>query len=133
MGFIKKIVGEVGKVFGIDPGSTADAIRDAAARQAQAAIEAAQKQADEMKRASAAQVAQANQQAQAAAQAQQAAINQANLSAQLNAQQQNQQPPPTQIDLTSQPTDTGTDPRRKYQGGTSSVGGTNGGVGIRLT
>ncbi|KVE35689.1 hypothetical protein [Burkholderia sp. BDU5] len=131
MGVVKKVVGAVGKVFGIDPGSQADAIRDAANQQAQAAIEAANKQAEATKQASAAQVAQTNAQAQASAQAQQAAINQANLSAQLSAQSQQQQPQ-TQVDLTSQSSDS-TDPRRKYQGGTSSVGGTNGGVGIRLT
>lgn len=132
MGVVKKVVGGIGKVFGIDPGGQADAIRDAANQQAQAAIDAANKQAEATKQASAAQVAQTNQQAQATANAQQAAINQANLSAQLAAQANNPQPQ-TSVDLTSQSSDS-TDPRRKYQGGSgSSVGGTSGGVGIRLT
>lgn len=128
-----RVVGKaVGAIFGIDPGRQADAIREAAQQQAQAEIEAANRQAEATKRASQVHVAQANYQAQAAAQAQQAAVNQANLSAQLSAQAQ-QAPPQTQIDLTSPTTPNSTDPRRKYRGGARSVKDTNGGVGIRLT
>ncbi|KAG0163970.1 hypothetical protein DFQ30_010697 [Apophysomyces sp. BC1015] len=121
----------IGKALGIDPGGQAAAIKEHADRQAQATLEHANRQAEATKRASSAQVAQINAQAQASAQAQQATTNQANLSAQLQAQA-NQPQPQTQVDLTSQSSDS-IDPRRKYRGAASSVGGTHGGVGIRLT
>jgi 3-oxoacyl-ACP reductase-like protein len=130
MGVVKKVLGTVGKVFGMDNG---DAIRDAANAQASAAIEAANKQVQATKDAAAASVAQVNSQAQATAQAQTAAINQSNLNAQLQEQSQNQQQQPqTSIDLSGGGAES-TDPRRKYQSGQSAVGGTNGGVGIRLS
>ncbi|MDR6206961.1 hypothetical protein [Paraburkholderia graminis] len=128
-----KAAQEVGKVLGIDPQAQADAIRQAAATQAAAEIDAANRQAEATRQASLAQTAMLNQQAQAAAQAQQATINQSVLSNQIAAMQTQQ--PQTQIDLTSGTVSDGSDPRRKYMGGSggSSVGGTSGGVGIRLT
>lgn len=134
MGVVKKVVGAVGKVFGIDPGAQADAIREAAQKQADAQLQAAQQQAEATKQAAAAQVASVNQQAQATAQAQQATINQSTIANQIAAMQTAQ--PQTQVDLTSNATDdSSSDPRRRYMGSgsTTSVGGTSGGVGIRLT
>jgi hypothetical protein len=131
MGIIKNTLGQIGKVFGIDPSAQADAIRDAASQQAAAEKQAADAQAQATRDAAAAQSAQVNQQAQAVAQAQQATINQSTIANQIAAQQTPQ--PQTQVDLTANTADDSSDPRRKYQGGASSVGGTNGGVGIRLT
>jgi hypothetical protein len=124
----------VGDVLGIDSNAQADAIRDAASQQAAAAIQAANTQAEAARQASLAQTAMINQQAQAAAQTQQATINQSVLANQIAAQQSQQQPQ-TQIDLTANTAGDGSDPRRKYQGigGGLSVGGSSGGVGIRLT
>ncbi|QYD70145.1 hypothetical protein KZJ38_07510 [Paraburkholderia edwinii] len=132
MGKALSFLKPVGKVFGIDPSGQADAIRDAANQQAAAERAAADAQAQATRDAAAAQSAQVNQQAQAVAQAQQATINQSTIANQIAAQQSQQQPQ-TQIDLTANTADDSSDPRRKYQGGASSVGGTNGGVGIRLT
>lgn len=133
MGFVKHAVQAVGRVFGIDPEDQADAIRQAAQQQADAELAAAQKQADATKAAAAAQTASVNAQAQATAQAQQATINQSTIANQIASQQTTQ--PSTQVDLTSNAaSDDSTDPRRKYMSASpSSVGGTNGGVGIRLT
>ncbi|TXC86449.1 hypothetical protein [Paraburkholderia azotifigens] len=129
-----KAAQSAGQLLGINPQAQADAIRQAAATQAAAEMQAANTQAEATRQASLAQTALVNQQAQATAQAQQATINQQTLANQIAAMQQQQQPQ-TQVDMTSSNVGDGSDPRRKYQGvgGSLSVGGGSGGVGIRLS
>jgi len=96
------------------------------------AEKAAKAQVTAINAASASQASHLTQQAQGAAYAQQAAINQANLATKLREQEQhNAQVPTTRLEVASA---TNPDPRRKYRGaGGASVGGTAGGMGIRLT
>jgi len=99
--------------------------------QANAAMRAAETQAAAIRRAAESQANLANQQAQGAAQAQQHAVNQANLASKLREQErQNAQAPETKIDAA---TASDPNPRRKYRaGGSGSLGGANGGMGIGL-
>jgi hypothetical protein len=128
LGGQKLIQDTLGDTFGFN--KQAAAIEDAANQQAAATKAAADAQAAAVQQASQAQAAQVNQQAQATAQAQQAAINQ-NVAAQQAAASQQSTPETVNVDLTSAGSDS-SDPRRKYQGGASSIGGSSGGVGIRL-
>jgi len=99
----------------------AQATRDAAEAQAQATRDAATQQAQSLQ-----------QQAVASAQAQQATINQAAVAAQQAAQlaaEPQEGTPDVQLGNAAD----SSDPRRKYQGSSASpVGGTSGGIGIRL-
>lgn len=133
MGGAVKAVGKtVGKVFGIDPSGQADAIRDAAAAQAAATERAAKEQAEATRIASAQQVQQVQQQSAASAAAQTASINQAAIANQM-AEQAAQAPQEGTPDVQLGEGDGSNDPRRKYKGGGgTAIGGTTGGVGIRL-
>lgn len=131
-GFVSKVVGGINKtIFGKDSEGDAQAIRDAAERQAQAQEKAAAEAANTARQAAAAQAQQAKDSAAAAVNAQTAQINQAAQAAQLAA---SAEATPKQDNTPNVSIgDTGaTDPRRKYQGGQSSIGGTSGGVGIRI-
>lgn len=129
---VKKIVNAVNKtVFGKDSDGDAQAIRDAAERQARAQEEAANKAAETARQAAAQQAKQAQNSAAAAVSAQTAQINQAAQAAQLAEQIQNQPQESTTPDVNIGGDDA-SDPRRKYRGGNSSIGGTQGGVGIRI-
>lgn len=132
MGAVKKIVNAVNKtIFGKDSDGDAQAIRDAAERQARAQEEAANKAAETARQAAAQQAEQARNSAAAAVSAQTAQINQAAQAAQLQSQieAQPKEPAAPDVNLSS---DDGSDPRRKYRGGSGSIGGTEGGVGIRI-
>lgn len=131
---VKNVVSAVGKVFGVSPNSDADAIRQASETQAAATREAAEKSAAAQREAAAQQERQLQQQAAAAAAARAAAVNQAqvaNNQAAL-AQEQAQSADPTTPDVSLETQADANDPRRKYQGGSSSIGGSAGGAGIRL-
>jgi hypothetical protein len=98
---------------------------------AEAAAKAAERQAQAQRDAANVQSAALRDQTAAAVAAQVATINQQAMAAQLASRAQDQPQegaPDVQLDNA---TDAG-DPRRKYRGGTVSIGGTSGGVGIRL-
>lgn len=131
---VKNIVRVAGKAFGADPEGQANAIRDAANAQAAATREAAEKAAAAQREAAAQQERQIQQQAAAAAAARAAAVNQAqvaNNQAALAAEQA-QTADPTTPDVSLETQADANDPRRKYQGGQSSIGGSASGAGIRL-
>jgi hypothetical protein len=118
----------------LDMGKTAqlDAVTSAAAEQAQATRDAANVQAQATRDASTQQAASVRDQAAAATAAQTAAINQQAQAAQLAAQQA-AQPQEGAPDIQLDGFEDANDPRRRYQGGSQpSIGGTLGGVGIRL-
>jgi hypothetical protein len=130
---VDPVLGESGlpNITGNDGGKAA-AAQAAAEAQAQATREAADKQAAAVKAASVQQAASMRDQAVASQQAQVAAINQSTQAAQLQAQLQaapQEGSPDIQLDGFGD----GSDPRRRYQGGGApAIGGTVGGVGIRL-
>lgn len=118
----------------LDMGKTAqlNAATSEAAEQAQATRDAANVQAQATRDASTQQATSVRDQAAAAVAAQTAAINQQAQAAQLAAQQA-AQPQEGNPDIQLDGFADGSDPRRKYQGGGQpSIGGTMGGVGIRL-
>jgi hypothetical protein len=113
-----------------DNGATAAA--EAAKQQAQATRDAADTQATVARDAASQQAASIRDQASAAVAAQTAAINQSAVAAQL-ASQQAAQPQEGTPDIQLNGYGDSSDPRRRYQGGGSpSIGGTSGGVGIRI-
>lgn len=137
MGFISKIVGGINKtIFGKDSDGDAQAIKDAAERQAAAQEAAAREAAETARKAAAQQADQARAQASAATAAQTAQINQAAQAAQLAEQAAAAQAAQgsNTPDVSVTPAGDSSDPRRKYRtdGGGSSLGGTSGGVGIRI-
>lgn len=132
---VNKLVNGINKtIFGKDSQGDADAIRQAAETQAAAQEAAANKAATVAREAAAQQAQQSRDQAAAATAAQTNAINQnqqaANLAAQAQASQAELGSNTPDVTVTG-PADS-SDPRRKYQGGQSSIGGTSGGVGIRI-
>lgn len=131
---VKNVVRAAGKVFGVNPENEGRAIEQAAATQAAATREAAEKNAAAQREAAAMQERQLQQQAAAAAAARAAAVNQAqvaNNQAAL-AQEQAQTADPTTPDVVLTGEVGSNDPRRKYQGGQSSIGASSGGAGIRI-
>lgn len=134
---VKAVTGVVNKVLGGDTNGDEKAIRDAAERQAQAQEAAANKAAETARAAAAQQAQQSRDQAAAATAAQTNAINQNQQAAQLAAAAQQSQAelganaPEVSITPTGGSADN-SDPRRKYQGGSASIGGTSGGVGTRI-
>ncbi|QVE65525.1 hypothetical protein [Ralstonia phage vB_RsoP_BMB50] len=131
---VKNVVRVAGKLFGADPEGQANAIRDAANAQAEATRQAAEKTAAAQREAAAQQAEQVRQQQAAAAAARAAAVNQATVSNQQAAAAADQQVAagPTTPDVQLGGMTNASDPRRKYQGGQSSIGATAGGAGIRI-
>lgn len=130
---VDPMLGQAGlfNATGNDGGKAAAAQAQADA-QAQATRDAADVQAQATRDSSTQQAVSIRDQASAATAAQQAAINQAATAAQLAAQQAaepQEGTPDIQLDGAAD----SSDPRRRYQGaGTPAIGGTSGGVGIRL-
>lgn len=131
---VKNVVRVAGKLFGADPEGQANAIRDAANAQAEATRQAAEKTAAAQREAAAQQAEQVRQQQAAAAAARAAAVNQATVANQQAglAQEQAATQQPTTPDVVLDGTANANDPRRKYQGGQSSIGASAGGAGIRI-
>ncbi|WP_397473760.1 hypothetical protein [Pusillimonas sp.] len=130
---VKKVGSVVGKVFGIDPGGEADAIRDAAEKQAEATRKAAEEQAKAAQEAAAQQVNLVRQQSAAAAAAQAANINQATVAAQLAEEAKSRPVEDTSPDITAPDAQDTEQARRRYRSGSSSpLGGSSSGVGIKL-
>ncbi|AOB33380.1 hypothetical protein AKI39_03580 [Bordetella sp. H567] len=127
------VLGQAGlpNISGNDGGKAAAAQR-AAEEQAQATRDAANTQAAAVRDASTQQAASLRDQASAAVAAQTAAINQSAQAAQL-ASQQAAQPQEGAPDIQLNGYGDSSDPRRRYQGGSApAIGGTSGGVGIRI-